>query len=257
MSTELNSAPPGFEQLEQRRLEVWPARVDDQMALRMRRATSWLRRAELAIKATDNEGQDSACIFYWISLNAAYAQDIPVNLIKGKKWTDSEGFKRFADKVVERDSQGLLANLIFQQNREIVLRLVEDVYLCKDFWLSRNGSLSGQSWRGRFEKECKSAQQRLMSMDHRLVRDVLPVIFDRLYVLRNQLIHGGATWQSSVNRSQVEKAARVLSFLVPAFIAIMLENAKADWGPCFYQPTLNEQTTSVQPAMDLPDNHQT
>ncbi|WP_425067816.1 hypothetical protein [Reyranella sp.] len=38
-------------------------------------------------------------------------------------------------------------------------------------------------------------------------------ILDRLYVLRNQLLHGGATWNSSVNRSQVRDGAAVLSRL--------------------------------------------
>ena len=205
------------------------------------------------MEAKDAEGYDAACIFYWISLNAAYAQDIPVNLTKGKKWTDSEGFKKFADKVVERDTNNSLAGLIFEHNREILLRLTEDIYLYKDFWLARNQTLSGQHWKSRFEKERKSALQHLMSKDHRRVRDILPIIFDSLYVLRNQLIHGGATWQSSVNRDQVEMGGKILSFLVPTFVSIMIENASADWGPCFYQPTLNGQATAVQPALDLPD----
>lgn len=28
---------------------------------------------------------------------------------------------------------------------------------------------------------------------------ILSILFDRLYVLRNQLVHGGATWNSDVN----------------------------------------------------------
>ena len=253
MSAELSFRPPGFEQLNRRRLEIWPDRSDDQMALRMRRATSWLERAELALAAKDQEGYDSACIFYWISLNAAYAQDIPVNLVRGKKWTDSDGFKKFADKVVERDPEQSLAKLIFERLREDILRLTEDVYLFKDFWLARNGTLSGQGWKSRFKKENNTARRFLMTGDFRVVRDVLPSIFDRLYVLRNQLIHGGATWNGSVNRNQVAHGARIMSFLVPTLVSIMLEDAEADWGPCFYQPTLNEQFTAVQSALYLPE----
>ena len=245
--------PPGFESLDRRRREIWPDRVDDHMALRMRRATSWLQRAELSMAEADSQGYDEACIFYWISLNAAYAQDIPTHLARGKKWTDSEGFKRYADRVVERDVDSLLPSLIFVEHRETILRLTEDLYLFKDFWLARNGTLSGSNWRNRFDKECRQSLQCLMSGDRRRVRELLPVIFDRLYVLRNQLVHGGATWRSSVNRNQVETGARTLSFLVPAFVSIMLEDAGADWGPCFFQPTLGEQATAVQPAMDLPD----
>lgn len=32
---------------------------------------------------------------------------------------------------------------------------------------------------------------------------ILSILFDRLYVLRNQLVHRGATWNSDVNRDQV------------------------------------------------------
>jgi len=32
---------------------------------------------------------------------------------------------------------------------------------------------------------------------------VLSVVLSRIYTLRNQLMHGGATWNSSVNRDQI------------------------------------------------------
>ena len=37
---------------------------------------------------------------------------------------------------------------------------------------------------------------------------------------RNQLIHGGATWQGGVNRNQVRDGGRVLEQLVPVFVTI-------------------------------------
>ena len=63
---------------------------------------------------------------------------------------------------------------------------------------------------------------------------ILLVVFDRLYVLRNQLVHGGATWNSSINRAQVKDGAAVLGWLLPVFIDIMLENPDQDWGKPFY-----------------------
>ena len=70
-------------------------------------------------------------------------------------------------------------------------------------------------------------------------RHVLLVLFDRLYVLRNQLVHGGATWNSSINRAQVKDGAAVLGWLLPVFIDIMLENPDRDWGKPFY-PVVRE-----------------
>ena len=63
---------------------------------------------------------------------------------------------------------------------------------------------------------------------------ILITLFDRLYVLRNQLVHGGATWNGTVNRSQVIDGAAVLANLVPVFIDIMMDNPDHDWGKPFY-----------------------
>jgi hypothetical protein len=63
---------------------------------------------------------------------------------------------------------------------------------------------------------------------------ILSVVFDRLYVLRNQLVHGGATWNSGVNRNQVRDGATVMGFLLPVFIDIMMDNPGRDWGKPFY-----------------------
>ena len=60
------------------------------------------------------------------------------------------------------------------------------------------------------------------------------MLFDRLYVLRNQLVHGGATWNSSVNREQVKDGANILSFLVPIFVDLMMDNPQTDWGAPYY-----------------------
>ena len=63
---------------------------------------------------------------------------------------------------------------------------------------------------------------------------ILSIVFDRLYVLRNQLVHGGSTWNSSVNRSQVRDGAAVLGWLLPIFIDIMMDHHDRDWGRPFY-----------------------
>ncbi|MDB2612612.1 hypothetical protein N9Z00_02485 [Flavobacteriaceae bacterium] len=60
------------------------------------------------------------------------------------------------------------------------------------------------------------------------------LVLDRLYTVRNQLIHGGATYQGKVNRSQVKDASEILSFLVPLMIDIMITNINEDWGTINY-----------------------
>jgi hypothetical protein len=59
-------------------------------------------------------------------------------------------------------------------------------------------------------------------------------LFDRLYVLRNQLVYGGAIWNSSVNRDQVRDGTKVLGWLLPVMVDIMMDNPDHDWGKPFY-----------------------
>ena len=63
---------------------------------------------------------------------------------------------------------------------------------------------------------------------------VLGIVFDRLYVLRNQLVHGGATWNSRANRSQVKDGANIMSAVVPVFVELMLDQPDVDFGEILY-----------------------
>jgi hypothetical protein len=52
--------------------------------------------------------------------------------------------------------------------------------------------------------------------------------------LRNQLIHGGATWGSSINRDQVRDCVGFMGKLVPLVIEVMLDNPGTLWGDACY-----------------------
>jgi hypothetical protein len=65
---------------------------------------------------------------------------------------------------------------------------------------------------------------------HKKTKIVLGTLFDRLYVLHNQLVHGGATWGSKTNRQQVKDGARLFALLVPIYIDLTIENLGEDWG---------------------------
>ena len=59
-------------------------------------------------------------------------------------------------------------------------------------------------------------------------------MFNRLYTLRNQLVHGGATWNSQVNRKQLRDCVRLLGKLIPVLITLMLEHPDTLWGDAVY-----------------------
>ena len=66
---------------------------------------------------------------------------------------------------------------------------------------------------------------------------ILTILFRRLYVLRNQIFHGGATWQGKLNRQQVKDGASLLGYLLPVLLIIMMENPNDNWGEIAYPPT--------------------
>jgi hypothetical protein len=56
----------------------------------------------------------------------------------------------------------------------------------------------------------------------------------RDHVLRNQLVHGGATWNGSVNRAQVKDGANIMMSFVPVIIELMLLHPEEDFGEILY-----------------------
>ena len=68
---------------------------------------------------------------------------------------------------------------------------------------------------------------------------MLSIVFKRLYTLRNQIVHGGSTYNSQANRDQMRDAVSILGDFVPAIIEIMLDNAESYWGEACY-PVVNE-----------------
>ena len=63
---------------------------------------------------------------------------------------------------------------------------------------------------------------------------VLGIVFTRIYTLRNQMLHGGATYNSSVNRDQIRDCTHLMGRIVPTIIEIMMDNSNTLWGDAYY-----------------------
>jgi len=48
------------------------------------------------------------------------------------------------------------------------------------------------------------------------------------------LIHGGATWNGSVNREQMRDCVNLMGKLVPPVIEIMMDHPQTSWGDACY-----------------------
>lgn len=193
------------------------------MGLRVHRAISWIGRAEAC-----HEDDDARFIFLWIAFNAAYADEREFQSItKGER----AAFTDYFGKLVARDENQRIYKALWQRFSGPVRLLMNNRYVFSPFWQHHNGTVGFEDWEESFKASSRSFAKAFQSGDS--VR-VLSFVFDRLYVLRNQLLHGGATWGSSVNRAQVRDGAAILAFLVPVFIDLMMDNPDDDWGQPFY-----------------------
>ena len=192
------------------------------LTLRVHRALSWLRRAE-----NEKDDLDVRFILLWIGFNAAYAGDLDRALDgEGRAGNERERFEQFFAALVEMDTGNRIYNVIWERFSQEIRLLIDNKYVFAPFWRHHAGEFGGAGWEVSFESAKRAANRALAKKDTAIV---LSILFDRLYVLRNQLVHGGATWGSGTNRDQVRDGAALLAFLLPVFINLMMDNTEREW----------------------------
>ena len=190
------------------------------LRLRIHRGLSWLIRSE-----QEPADQDARFIFQWIALNAAYAREF------GREETERDRARGFIGNLVRLDEEKRLHQALFQQFTGPIRTLIDNKFTFEPFWTAMRTHDSSDRWEVSFSNGKKAALSAIMQGD---TVKVLGIVFDRLYVLRNQLIHGGATWNSQINRAQIADGAVILGTLVPLVIAIMMEHPEQEYGDVFY-----------------------
>ena len=128
-------------------------------------------------------------------------------------------------------SRGRIAELVWTEFPKSIRVLLNNQYVFQDFWHFQNGCLAEEEWKRRFAAAKHAAKAALAAHD---TVTVLAVVLSRIYTLRNQLIHGGATWGSSVNREQIRDCVGLLGKVVPLVIEIMMDNPGTLWGDACY-----------------------
>lgn len=209
-----------YDRLKQRHRLVRDA-YPQNLNLRIHRALSWLRRAEMA------DDEDAKLIFLWIAFNAAYAHEID----ETRRLSEQETFSLFLDKLCHLDSKKRIDQLIWVEFSGSIRVLLDTEFVFESFWEFHRGKISEAEWKRRFEKGKRIAHAALAAGNS---ADLLAIVFNRIYTLRNQLIHGGATWNSAVNRQQLHDCTRLLYKLVPVVIELMMDSPDTLWGDACY-----------------------
>jgi hypothetical protein len=192
------------------------------LSLRTHRALSWLKRAE-----QETSDEDARFLFLWIAFNAAYANELPDR----KAFPERRLLVQFLKRLVNSDKELLLHEIVWNQFSGSIRMLIDNKFVFQPFWDFQSGKISEDAWQRAFERSRASANRALGRSD---TTRVLAVIFDRLYTLRNQIVHGGSTWNSGINRAQMKDGANILGHLVPTIIHLMMENYNQVWGDACY-----------------------
>jgi len=200
---------------------------DESFRTRMRRALNWFGRAEREMRRRDF---DAAFVFYWIAFNAAYGKD--------QLW-DERGEKDilfdFLYTILERDKHHCNKRLFEELDFLHTMRdIVANEYIYQGFWNSRK---KGEHQKKKFRELHQTSQDDVrQALKDKNMRSLFESVFDKLYTLRNQLMHGAATWGGGVNRKQVEDGAKSLCYILPYILTIMVDNRHEDWGEVPYPP---------------------
>lgn len=202
------------------RLKQDEDRYADSTLLRLHRALSWLARAEAA--AGD---PDAVFLFLWVAFNAAYAHEFDGNE------NERVRLDAYIGQLVAVDAERALHAIAFRQFSGPIRLLIHNKFVYQPFWRALQEHDASDRWKRSFEGSSKAALASIVSGD---TARVLSIVFDRLYVLRNQLVHGGATWNSSVNRAQLRDGVRILSALLPAMLKLVLDHPELDFGDVLY-----------------------
>ncbi|OTG83980.1 HEPN domain-containing protein [Acinetobacter sp. ANC 4648] len=183
----------------------------DQFNLRIHRGLSWFKRA---VQLDDDLDMKFICL--WISFNAIYAQELVVT-------QDKPTFRTFLEAIFQADAEHRIDYLLWEKMSLPIRVLLNHPYAFQEFWDYQNNKISQFSWKKEFEQEKQKVYQALQKKDS---VDILCMLFSRLYTLKQQILSGGVTYKSSVNRQQLQDSCNILSAFIPIFIRLLLENAQ-------------------------------
>ena len=186
--------------------------------IRIRRGLSWMECAhELGANAPD-----TYFISHWSGFESLYSEPRPSPYDDPKDERDA-----FLDIVFGLDvgQDALIYNSVIASESKTILTLVANAYAFTPFWKRYHAGEKSQSPNEWANSLIESVNQMIANLEKREggTQSVLEILFDRLRELRNEMVHGGATWEDSANRDQVEDGARIMSRLLPVFLDLMMD----------------------------------
>jgi hypothetical protein len=191
-------------------------------SIRFHRACSWLEAAE---QLDPDRQVDQLLLHLWIAFNALYGQwDDNLH----EPVSDRTCWQVFLDRMLGLDASGNLVTVL-QENKRLVLAILENAYLSKYFWETPGANSTGRSKHARHQGEAFYVEKRWLT--------ILEQVIERVYLLRCQLVHGAATFGSRLNRIALRQCTNIMRLLLTAMLLVWVDHgADEDWGLLCYPP---------------------
>lgn len=194
---------------------------------RIERAETWIDGAH-----KQQDDPDAQIIFFWIAFNALYGVEPLAPITDAPKATKQ--FEMFFVHLLKCDKDEAIQREVWDELADPICRLMRNHFVFSPFWKYQYGTIKRDAaWRRQFNEANRKFWNAWWEKN---VLQVLMGIFERLYVLRNQLMHGGARWQSGRNGPQVRDGLAILLALVPILVKVMKSCEREGWGELAFPP---------------------
>lgn len=108
------------------------------------------------------------------------------------------------------------AHALFKQFSSPIRALIDNRFVFSPFWRALCANESRDTRKAQFDAARKRATYAVMQGETEVI------VLSYLYVLRNQLVHGGATWGSWINRARVDDGVAIRGTRVRIVIDLLL-----------------------------------
>ena len=236
------------------------------VSMRIERALSWLEQAERSAEERDYFLAFISYWISYNSLYGKYQPKYRKHRQnrRGVPEAEQKEYKmqeEFHKKISEcKNGKGLQGiSRILTEKRRVVEGIVCHEFLSQPHWNYLHFEAYGhgeaeepewrssKGWKNWLDKDKKSLDEFLRRLDANpgdtdAVKEILDLLFTkRIYTLRSQVIHGGSVRgritssedvfmeeRGYTNISQVSRSAKIMVFLIPLFIKVVMENPRKD-----------------------------
>ncbi|NND97178.1 MAG: hypothetical protein HKN47_07610 [Pirellulaceae bacterium] len=196
--------------------------------VRFHRACSWIQLAE---QCEDPSDLDQVLLSQWIAFNALYGQ---WDAGKREPRPDRASWRQFSDRMLRLDNGNQIVDALVN-NKRLVITIFEDEYLCDHFWEDPSDRQATKSRQAKFKARSWYVEGRWTV--------ILDDLLERIYLLRCQLVHGAATYNSALNRVAIRRCSLMMEHLLRSFLLVWVhDGSDENWGEMCYPP-INSKLT--------------